>query len=151
MLIKTYNRATGIGSTIITKSQYNSCNIADQLANAYERQNGQVDVATKHLFNNDVAAGFDWFQMHHDDGMMDGYLDIAENENGDWMTTETIKGFTEVLPSQAVTFEESGMDGLVSSYTQIEDADPLAGGTSDEAVGFKKLNPFPLPAWKDVD
>ena len=89
--------------------------------------------------------------MHHDDGIIDGYLDIAENENGDWMTTETIKGFTEFLPSQAVTFEESGMDGLVSSYTQIEDADPLAGGTSDEAVGFKKLNPFPLPAWKDVD
>ncbi|WP_413325795.1 hypothetical protein [Synechococcus sp. MIT S9503] len=89
--------------------------------------------------------------MHHHDGIIDGYLDIAENENGDWMTTETIKGFTEFPPSQAVTCEESGMDGLVSSYTQIEDADPLAGGTSDEAVVFKKLNPFPLPAWKDVD
>ena len=121
------------------------------MADADEQQNAQVDAVTGYSYNKDDAVGFDWFQMHHDDGIMDSYLDTAETANGGWMTAEPITEMTGFPLGQAITFEESGMDGLVSSYTQIEDADPLAGGTSDEAVGFKKLNPFPLPAWKDVD
>ena len=51
--------------------------------------------------------------MHHNDGIMDGYLDTAENANGGWMTAEPIAEITGFLLGQATAFEESGMDGLV--------------------------------------
>ena len=53
--------------------------------------------------------------MHHDDGIMDGYLDTAENANGGWMTAEPITEITGFSLGQATTFEESGMDGLVAA------------------------------------
>ena len=81
----------------------------------YEQQNGQVDAVTGYALNNHDAAGFDRFQMHHDDGIMDGYLDTAENVNGGWMTTEPITEITEFPLGQAITFDESGMDGLVAA------------------------------------
>ena len=77
----------------------------------YEQQNGQVDAVTGYALNNDDAAGFDWFQMHHDDGIRDGYLDTAETANGDMIITE----FPEFLPGQTITLDESGMDGLVAA------------------------------------
>ena len=92
---------------------------SDQSAVVDEQQNGQVDAVTGYSLNNDDAAGFDWFQMHHDDGIMDGYLDTAETEFC-WMTAEpieelTITEFPEFLPGQTITFDESGMDGLVAA------------------------------------
>ena len=81
------------------------------LANTDEQQNTQFDVVTGYAFNNDDAAGFDWFQTHHDDGIMDGYLDTVETANGDMIITE----FPEYLPGQTITFDESGMDGIVAA------------------------------------
>ena len=88
---------------------------SDQSANVDEQQNTQVDPVTGYSLNNDDTAGFDWFQMNHDDGIMDGYLDTAENTNGSLMTTEPIPEFTVFLPGQAIKLEESGMDGLVAA------------------------------------
>ena len=85
------------------------------MSDADEQQKAQVDAVTGYSLNNDDAAGFDWFQMHHDDGIMDGYLDIAENANGGWMTAEPITEITGFPLGQAITFEESGMDGLVAA------------------------------------
>ena len=92
----------------------------DQPTNIDEQQIHQVETVTEFSFNNDDAADLDWFQMHHDDGIMDGYLDTAETANGVSMTTEpmtefTIPEFTEFLPGQAIKLEESGMDGLVTA------------------------------------
>ena len=53
---------------------------SDQSANVDEQQNAQVDAVTGYALNNDNAISFDRFQMHHDDGIMDGYLDTAEGE-----------------------------------------------------------------------
>ena len=88
---------------------------SDQSANVDEQQNTQVDPVTGYSLNNDDTAGFDWFQMNHDDGIMDGYLDTAENTNGSLKTTEPIPEFTLFLPGQAIKLEESGMDGLVAA------------------------------------
>ena len=85
------------------------------MANVDEQQNAQVAAVTGYALNNDDAAGFDWFQMHHDDGIMDGYLDTAENANGGWMTAEPIAEITGFPLGQATTFDESGMDGLVAA------------------------------------
>ena len=81
------------------------------LLNTDEQQNAQFDAVTGYALNNDDAASFDWFQTHHDDGIMDGYLDTVETANGDMIITE----FPEFLPGQTITFEESGMDGLVAA------------------------------------
>jgi hypothetical protein len=81
------------------------------LLNTDEQQNTQFDAVTGYALSNDDAASFDWFQMHHDDGIMDGYLDTVETANGDMIITE----FPEFLPGQTITFEESGMDGLVAA------------------------------------
>ena len=108
-----YNRVTGTGGTIVSESWYNGEKVSDQLADADEQQNAQVDAVTGYSYNKDDAVGFDWFQMHHDDGIMDGYLDTAENANGGWMTAEPIAEITGFLLGQATAFEESGMDGLV--------------------------------------
>ena len=110
-----YNRVTGTGGTLITESWYNGEKVSDQLANVDERQNTQFDAVTGYALNNDNAASFDWFQMHHDDGIMDGYLDTAENTNGGWMTAEPIRETTGFPLGQAITFDESGMDGLVAA------------------------------------
>ena len=83
----------------------------DGLLNTDEQQNAQFDAVTGYALNNDDAASFDWFQMHHDDGIMDGYLDTAETANGDMIITE----FPEFLPGQTITLDESGMDGLVAA------------------------------------
>ena len=77
----------------------------------YEQQNAQVDAVTGYALNNHDAAGFDRFQMHHDDGIMDGYLDTAATANGDMIFTES----SEFLPGQTITFDESGIDGLVAA------------------------------------
>ena len=53
---------------------------SDQSANVDEQQNAQVDAVTGYGLNNDNAISFDRFQIHHDDGIMDGYLDTAEGE-----------------------------------------------------------------------
>ena len=106
-----YNRVTGTGGTLITESSYNGEKVSDQLANVDEQQNAQFDAVTGYALNNDDAASFDWFQMHHDDGIMDGYLDTAETANGDMIITE----FPEFLPGQTITLDESGMDGLVAA------------------------------------
>ena len=110
-----YNRVTGTGGTLITESSYNGEKVSDQLANTDEQQNTQFDAVTGYALNNDDAASFDWFQMHHDDGIMDGYLDTAENTNGGWMTAEPITEITGFPIGQAITFDESGMDGLVAA------------------------------------
>jgi hypothetical protein len=73
-----YNRVTGVGGTIKTESWYNGQRVSDELVNIDEQQNAQVDSVTGYTLNNDDAASFDRFQMHHDDGIMDGYLDTAE-------------------------------------------------------------------------
>jgi hypothetical protein len=108
------------GLTTFTGFVLGWCGLDVDESEADVQQNGQVDVVTGYSLNNDDAAGFDWFQMHHDDGIMDGYLDTAETTNGAWMTTETITEFTipeftEFLPGQAIKLEESGMDGLVAA------------------------------------
>ena len=84
------------------------CSYADKVT---QSGNCSFDAVTGYALNNDDAAGFDWFQMHHDDGIMDGYLDTAENANGDMIFTES----PEFLPGQTITFDESGMDGLVAA------------------------------------
>ena len=84
---------------------------SDQSAIVDEQQNTQFDAVTGYALSKDDAASFDWFQMHHDDGIMDGYLDTVETANGDMIITE----FPEFLPGQTITFEESGMDGLVAA------------------------------------
>ena len=60
--------------------------------------------------NMDIGSS-GWFQMHHDDGIMDGYLDTVETANRDMIITE----FPQFVPGQTITFDESGMDGLVAA------------------------------------
>ena len=84
------------------------CSYADKVT---QSGNCSFDAVTGYALNIDDAAGFDWFQMHHDDGIMDGYLDTVENANGDMIITE----FPEFLPGQTITLDESGMDGLVAA------------------------------------
>ena len=99
-----YNRVTGTGGTIISESWYNGVMVSDQLADADEQQNAQVDAVTGHALNNHNAAGFDRFQMHHNDGIMDGTLERPIEICG-----------MEFPPNQTITFDESGMDGLVAA------------------------------------
>jgi len=84
---------------------------SDQSANVDEQQNTQVDAVTGYSLNNDDVAGCDWFQMHRDDEIMDSCLDTVETANRDMIITE----FPEFPLEQAITFEESGMDGLVAA------------------------------------
>ncbi len=84
------------------------CSYSDKVT---QRGNCSFDAVSGYALNNDDAAIFDWFQMHHDDGIMDGYLDTAETANGDMIITE----FPEFLPGQTITLDESGMDGLVAA------------------------------------
>jgi len=88
------------------------CSYSDKVT---KRGNCSFDAVTGYALNNDGTASFDWFQMHHDDGIMDGYLDTAENTNGGWMTAEPITEITGFPIGQAITFDESGMDGLVAA------------------------------------
>ena len=68
------------GVTAFTGFVLGWCGLDVDESETYEQQNGQVDAVTGYALNNDDAAGFDRFQMHHDDGIIDGYLDTAEGE-----------------------------------------------------------------------
>ena len=106
-----YNRVTGTGGTLITESSYNGVKVSDQLANFDEQQNAQFDAVTGYALNNDDAASFDWFQTHHDDGIMDGYSEAFVDGP---IHLSTLTEIREFLLGQAITFDEPAMDGLVA-------------------------------------
>jgi hypothetical protein len=64
----------------------------DQLANNEVQQNVQADSLTGHSLTNAKAADFGLIQMHHDDGIQDGYLDViqADSITGETTNTENV-------------------------------------------------------------
>ena len=102
---------------------------SDQSANVDERQNAQVDAVTGYSLNNDDAAGFDWFQMHHDDGIMDGYLDTAEGEFSSNPETLTPFNIDNALVTDAYQQQDApGADLIAGEVNQGMDPSQAQGG-----------------------
>ena len=68
----------------------------DQLANNEAQQNDQADSLTGYSLTNAETTEFDWIQMHHDDGMQDGYLDVIQSDSitGQITNTENVDGMS---------------------------------------------------------
>ena len=77
------------------------CSYADKVT---QSGNCSFDAVTGYALNNDDAASFDWFQTHHDDGIIEGTIERPIEICG-----------MEFPPNQTITFDESGMDGLVAA------------------------------------
>jgi hypothetical protein len=102
---------------------------SDQSANVDEQQNAQVDAITRYSLNNDDAAGFDWFHMHHDDGIMDGYLDTAEGEFNSKPETLTPIDLNSALVTDAYQQQDApGADLIAGEANQGMDPYQAQGG-----------------------
>ena len=66
--------------------------LTDQLANNQAQQNDRADSLTGHALTNAETTDFDWIQMHHDDGIQDGYLDETQSDSitGETTTTKNV-------------------------------------------------------------
>ena len=66
--------------------------LTDQLANNEAQQNDRADSLTGHALTNAETTDVDWIQMHHDDGIQDGYLDETQSDSitGETTTTKNV-------------------------------------------------------------
>ena len=85
--------------------------LTDQLANNEAQQNDRADSLTGHELTNAKTTDFDWIQMHHDDGLQDGYLNVTQSDSitGETTNTKNVGGM-----SGRVTF--TGGTGTTQSW-----------------------------------
>ena len=111
----------------------------DQLSNNEAQQNDQADSLTGYSLTNAETTEFDWIQMHHDDGIQDGYLDVIQSDSitGETTNTVNVDGM-----SGRVTFT-GGTGTSQSWYNGQLVTEDISVNPTDNKLAFENNTDFP--------